>query len=61
MILNKFFLNQIFTSLSASLNVLGNIFGKSFKNIGNVNSINGTMTKTENGTSRNKSAAVRVN
>jgi hypothetical protein len=51
----------MFTSLSASLNVLGNIFGKSFKNIGNVNSINGTMIKTENGKSRNKSADVRVN
>ncbi len=38
-----------------------NIFGKSFKKIGNVNSINGTIINTEKGTSRNKSAAVRVN
>lgn len=49
------------TSLSASLKVLGNIFGKTFKKIGKVNSKNGTMMKTENGTNRNKSAVVRVN
>lgn len=49
------------TSLSASLNVLGNILGKSFKNTGNVNSMNGTIINTEKGTSRNKSATVRAN
>jgi len=51
----------MFTSLSICLNVLGNIFGKSFKKIGKVNSINGTIINTENGTSRNRSTNVRVN
>ncbi len=52
---------DVFTSWSICLNVLGNIFGKSFKKIGKVNSINGTMINTENGTSRNRSTTVRVN
>jgi len=56
-----YYLKNICTSLSASLNVLGNILGKSFRKIGNVNSINGTIINIEKGTSRNRSATVRVN
>jgi hypothetical protein len=41
--------------------VLGNIFGNNFKKIGNVNSKNGTIINKENGSKRNKSAAVCVN
>lgn len=37
------------------------MLGKSLRKIGNVNSMNGTMTNTENGTNRNRSAAVLVN
>ncbi len=60
-IICKYIIKLKYTSLSASLNVLGNILGKSFKKIGNVNSINGTIINTEKGTSRNRSETVRVN
>ncbi|RNA33617.1 hypothetical protein BpHYR1_000132 [Brachionus plicatilis] len=44
-----------------SLNVLGSMLGNSFKKMGKANSMKGTIIKMENGTSRNKSAEVRVN
>ena len=39
----------------------GNIPGKSFMNTGSNNSMNGTIIKTENGTSRNMSPTVLLN
>lgn len=49
------------TAAYLSSNVEGNIFGKSLSATGRRNSMNGTMTKTEKGTSRNRSCVVRFN
>lgn len=49
------------TFLDAVSNWLGSMPGKSFRATGRRNSMNGTMMKTEKGTSLNRSEAVRVN
>lgn len=49
------------TAAYLSSNVEGSIFGKSLSATGKRNSMNGTIMKTEKGTSRSKSCVVRFN